>query len=181
MGSGVAAAVGGLVHRQRWALSTGVLAWCAAFAVGWRWCDPHPYGLIPVRPDPGLALFSEILTRNVGVASALWLSGLLTAGVAVLPATLAVGALAGVTWGQALPVLGLEAVVRHVLPHLGVEFLAVGCAVGAGLVPFRPLWRSVTGAGQADWRAELADSGRLWGVVLVLLAVAAGVETWIST
>ncbi|MER5561715.1 MULTISPECIES: stage II sporulation protein M [unclassified Streptomyces] len=172
----------GLLRRQWPSLLCGAALWFAAFGVGWFNAPTGSGELIRVRQDGDWELFRSILMRNVGVSGALFL-GVVTAGLTTIPVALVTGALAGHSWGQAVPVLGGDGVVRHLLPHLPLELAAVAVAAGAGLVPLVTWARSGLGRplGRAEWWAHIVDAARLWAVSLAGLVIAAGVETWVST
>ncbi|MFD9032138.1 stage II sporulation protein M [Streptomyces sp. NPDC059567] len=136
-----------------------------------------------IRGEPSGSLFLEILGTNVSVSAALFL-GVVTAGLATLPAAIVSGALAGYSWGQALPLLGGDGFARHLLPHMPLELASIAVAAGAGLVPLVAWVRSGIGRRRLDragWWLQFVDASRLWGVSLLGLVAAAGVETWVST
>ncbi|GHG93297.1 stage II sporulation protein M [Streptomyces lanatus] len=174
------------LFRRQWpAVVSGALLWLAAFGIGWWYAPTDPTGVSRAHQQPGWDLFSEILTRNLGVSAALFL-GAVTLGVMTIPLTLVTGTIAGYHWGQGSQVLGTGEVVRHVLPHMPLELACLALAAAAGLVPLvrwaraglgrRPV-QEAGGPGRFGFR----DACLLWGVSLAGLIVAAGVETWVST
>ncbi|HET6357591.1 stage II sporulation protein M [Streptomyces sp.] len=171
-----------LFRRQWLSLLCGALLWFTAFSLGWFNAPEHSTEITRVQQEPDWDLFLEILMRNIGVSGALFL-GVVTAGVATIPVAMVTGALAGYSFGQAVPVLGVTGVTRHLLPHMPLELVSIAIAVGAGLVPLAAWARSGLGRrlSGAEWWSQVVDACRLWAVSLSGLVIAAGVETWVST
>ncbi|MCX5071195.1 stage II sporulation protein M [Streptomyces sp. NBC_00513] len=171
-----------LLLRQQASIACGALLWFGAFAFGWWNAPAVPADMTRDRPEPGWTLFSDILMRNVGVSAALFL-GIVTFGLATIPAALITGSLAGYGWGQAAPVLGTHGVIRHLLPHMPLELASLALSTAAGLVPIVGWARSNLlehPRRPAGW-AQSVDACRLWAVSVAGLLPAAGVETWVST
>ncbi|MEV0317359.1 stage II sporulation protein M [Streptomyces sp. NPDC050658] len=183
--TGIPAAVPGLLRRQWPALLAGSVLWFTAFAVGWANSGGDGHGAKRVHQQGDWSLFQEILVRNVGVSAALFL-GVVTAGLLTIPLAFVTGMLAGYSWGQGLDVLSGADVVRHLLPHMPLELACIALSAGAGLVPMVMWARSGLGKSAGPRKGfgnglGISDACRLWGISLVGLVVAAGVETWVST
>ncbi|MEE1752707.1 stage II sporulation protein M [Streptomyces sp. SP18CS02] len=163
-------------------ISCGALLWFGAFAFGWWNAPADSTGLTKVNQEPGWTLFLDILMNNIGVSAALFL-GVVTLGLATIPAALITGSLAGYGWGQAAPVLGTAGTIRHLLPHMPLELAAIALSAGAGLVPLLAGARSGLRGHprRTAWWSQSVDACRLWAVAVAGLVLAAGVETWVST
>ncbi|MFE4357648.1 stage II sporulation protein M [Kitasatospora sp. NPDC056800] len=164
--------------RQRWAVAAGQLLWFACMAIGIA-CSGGIESAVRVEPKPaGPGLWLEVFLNNAKVA-ALAFSGVATLGLTTVAFSLLSGLGVGVLIGHAYT-LGGSQLLRAVGPHAVLELPALGLAVAAGLAPVLGLSRRLVSGRGAPFSQHVVDAAVLFGTSLAALAVAAGVETWVS-
>ncbi|MBA3489374.1 MAG: stage II sporulation protein M [Longispora sp.] len=138
---------------------------------------------ITARPvEVSVSLWWAVFSNNASVALIVF-AGVLTLGVATIAFTLVLGLMTGASLAQAMASSGWGEMTRHVLPHGWIELPAIGVAVAAGIVPLTVTALALVGRERPrpKIRDVLADSLGLLGVSLVLLLIAATIETLVST
>ncbi|MCK8434239.1 hypothetical protein G3I77_14755 [Streptomyces sp. D2-8] len=173
---------GSVLARQRPALISGQLVWLLCLAIGVWLSGDIPSAVRAEPKNPGSGLFLGILVNNAGVA-ALAFTGIVTFGLSAIAFSLISGLGVGIFIGHAYS-LGVGKFWSAFLPHAVIELPALGVSVAAGLVTGIAAARRMLGGrrtGDDSMSRHLIDAVVLFGLSLVMLVVAAGVETWISS
>ncbi len=173
---------GFLLRRQRNAILVGNLLWLGAISLGFWLGDRLDLGITARPVEVSVSLWWAVFSNNASVALIVF-AGVLTLGVATIAFTLVLGLMTGASLAQAMASSGWGEMTRHVLPHGWIELPAIGVAVAAGIVPLTVTALALVGRERPrpKIRDVLADSLGLLGVSLVLLLIAATIETLVST